>query len=139
MIRRAKAWGYDPRNMMLKLLTFHAVPRIEKRASAGGRLLPAQVPPRPAAGNADRESRSRSIRRYAGEILVKHLRFARMYWQHRRILRRVRSTQPCTCDVAMTPVQDGEFEEMQMYTATPATRIAVEKLRRHKRAHAPSG
>ena len=29
VIRRAKAWGYDPRNMMLKLLTFPRVPRIE--------------------------------------------------------------------------------------------------------------
>ena len=37
-------------------------------------------------------------------------------------------------DVAMTPVQDSEFEEMQMYTATPAAKFAVEKLRRRKAA-----
>ena len=35
-------------------------------------------------------------------------------------------------DPAMTPVQDSEFEQMQMYTATPAAKFAVEKLRRRK-------
>src|SRR5207237_10551904 len=29
VIRRAKAWGYDPRDMMAKLLSFHAVAHIE--------------------------------------------------------------------------------------------------------------
>ena len=57
-----------------------------------------------------------------------------MYWQHWRILRRVeRDTQPYS-DLATTPVEDHEFEEMQIYTTTPAARIAVEKLRRRKGA-----
>jgi radical SAM superfamily enzyme YgiQ (UPF0313 family) len=30
VIRRAKSWGYDPRNMMVKLLSFHAVARVEQ-------------------------------------------------------------------------------------------------------------
>ena len=44
-----------------------------------------------------------------------------------------RDAMPYT-DVATTPVEDSEFEEMQMYTATPAARFAVEKLRRRKAA-----
>ena len=39
VVRRAKAWGYDPRNMMTKLLTFHAVPRIEKMHPLEGGLF----------------------------------------------------------------------------------------------------
>jgi len=45
VIRRAKAWGYDPRNMMVKLLSFHAIPAYRKRASVGGRTIPTKVPP----------------------------------------------------------------------------------------------
>ena len=72
--------------------------------------------------------------RYAREIVSKHWRFARMAWQHWRILRRVeRDPNPYT-DVAMTPVQETEFAEMQMYTTTPAAKFAVEKLRRRKSA-----
>jgi hypothetical protein len=58
-----------------------------------------------------------------------------MAWQHWRILRRVERDSSPYMDIAMTPVQEGEFEEMQMYTSTPAARIAVEKLRRRKAAH----
>ena len=57
-----------------------------------------------------------------------------MYWQHRGILRRVLRDATPHVDVAMTPVQDSEFEEMQMYTETPAAKFAVDKLRRRKAA-----
>jgi len=55
-----------------------------------------------------------------------------MYWQHWCTLRRVERDPGVEMDIAMTPVQDHEFEEMQMYTTTQAARIAVSKLRRHK-------
>ena len=77
--------------------------------------------------------------RYAGEILSKHWRFATMYREYRRIHARALRAAVVVTDVAMMPVSDDEFASLEMYTATPATRIAVEKLRRHKRAHAPSG
>jgi len=72
--------------------------------------------------------------RYAREIVSKHLRFAQMVWQHWRILRRVERDSNPYMDVAMMPVQDAEFGEMQMYTTTPAAQFAVEKLRRRKSA-----
>jgi radical SAM superfamily enzyme YgiQ (UPF0313 family) len=131
VIRRAKAWGYDPRNMMMKLLSFHAVPRIEKVHPLEGGLFRRKY-------RSDRrpgmplESPLAFYSRYAGEILSKHVRFARMYWQHWRTLRRVELDARTYEDAAMTPVQDSEFEEMQMYTATPAAKFAVEKLRRRK-------
>jgi radical SAM superfamily enzyme YgiQ (UPF0313 family) len=131
VIRRAKVWGYDPRNMMIKLLSFHAVPRIEKVHPLEGGLFRRKYRRERRTGM-PLESPFLFYSRYAWEILSKHVRFARMYWQHWRTLRRVeRDSQPYT-DVAMTPVQDSEFEEMQMYTATSSAKFAVEKLRRRK-------
>lgn len=131
VIRRAKAWGYDPRNMMVKLLAFHAAPRIEGVHPLEGGLFRRKYrrdrrPGRPL------ESPLAFYPRYAWDILVKHVRFARMYWEHRGILRRVLRDASPHQDVAMTPVQDSEFEAMQMYTETPAAKFAVEKLRRRK-------
>ena len=87
------------------------------------------------AGQACLESRFVFYPRYAWKILSKHVRFARMYWQHRRILRRVERGMSSDGDIAMTPVQDGEFEQMQLYTATQAAKSAVVKFRRRKEAH----
>jgi hypothetical protein len=131
VIRRAKEWGYDPRNMMVKLLSFHAVPRIEKVHPLEGGLFRRKYRHDRRTGM-PLESPFVFYSRYAWEILSKHVRLGLMYWQHWRTLRRVERDPGSYTDVAMTPVQDSEFEEMQMYTATPAAKFAVEKLRRRK-------
>jgi radical SAM superfamily enzyme YgiQ (UPF0313 family) len=135
VIHRAKAWGYDARNMMLKLLTFHAVPRIEKLHPLEGGVFRLKYR-RDRRHGLPLEGRLGFYARYAAEVLSKHVRFARMYWQHSRILSRVKRDSTPYEDVAMTPVQDVEYEELQMYTATPSARFAVDKLRRRKAAHA---
>ena len=134
VIRRAKAWGYDPRNMMLKLLTFHAVPRIENMHPLEGGLFRRKYR-RDRRPGMPLESRFVFYPRYAWEILSKHVRFARMYWQHWRTLRRVQRGTSSHADLAMTPVQDGEFEQMQLYTATPAAKSVAIKFLRRKEAH----
>ena len=134
VIRRAKAWGYDPRNMMLKLLMFHAVPRIENMHPLEGGVFRRKYR-RDRRPGMPLESLLAFYPRYAWEILSKHVRFALMFWQHRRILRRVQGGTSSHADVAMTPVQDGEFEQMQLYTATQAAKSAVVKFRRRKEAH----
>jgi radical SAM superfamily enzyme YgiQ (UPF0313 family) len=131
VIRRAKTWGYDPRNMMIKLLTFHAVPRIEKVHPLEGGVFRRKYRRDRRPGFA-LESPLAFYPRYARDVLIKHARFARMYWQHRRILRRVEPDEHPYTDLATTPVQDHEFAEMKIYTSTPAARVAVEKLRRRK-------
>jgi len=134
VIRRSKAWGYDPRNMMLKLLAYHAVPRIEKVHPLEGGIFRRKYR-RDRRPGMPLEDPFSFYSRYAGELLSKHVRFARMYWQHWRILRRAeRDSRPYT-DAAMTPVQDSEFKEMQIYTASPAAKFAVDKLRRRKTPH----
>jgi hypothetical protein len=121
--------------MLVKLLSFHAVPRVEKVHPLEGGLFRRKYR-RDRRPTFRQESPFAFYPRYAWEIVSKHIRFARMYWQHWRILRRVeRDTTPYT-DIAMTPVQDSEFEEMQLYTTTQSAKFAVEKLRRRKAGHA---
>ena len=137
VLRRSKSWGYDPRNMMLKLWSFYAVPRLEQVHPLEGGVFRRKY-------RTDRrpgmplESPLRFYARYACETVSKAVRFVGLYWQFRRILKRVVSDSAPYSDIAMTPVQEGEFEQLAMYTATDASRFAVEKLRRYKRAHAVS-
>ncbi|MCU0990800.1 MAG: radical SAM protein, partial [Xanthomonadales bacterium] len=135
VIRRAKSWGYDPRNMMAKLLAFSAVPRIEQMHPLEGGVFRRKYR-RDRRPGLPLENPLAFYVRYAWEIVSKHLRFAAMYGQYRRILRRATSSPATRPDMAMTPVEDGEFDALEMYQTTPAARIAVDKLRRYKRRQA---
>ncbi|HEY4139504.1 MAG TPA: radical SAM protein [Casimicrobiaceae bacterium] len=138
VIRRAREWGYSPRNMMVKLLAFSAVPRIERIHPLEGGMFRRKYR-RDRRPSMPMESPLVFYSRYIGEIVSKHVRFAWMYAQYRRILRRALRSGVDATDVAMTPVRDDEFDALEMYTATPAARIAVDKLRRYKRTQAVPG
>ena len=138
VIRRATSWGYSPRNMMVKLLAFSAVPRIERIHPLEGGLFRRKYR-RDRRPEMPRENPLVFYLRYANEIVSKHVRFAAMYWQYRRILARAVRAGTDETDVAMTPVKDEEFDTLEMYTTTPAAKFAVEKLRRYKGVPAVSG
>jgi hypothetical protein len=70
--------------------------------------------------------------RHAWEVLSKHVRLAVMYWRFWRILNRVKRDTKSYADIAMTPVQEDEFDELEIFTVTQAARSVVEKLRRRK-------
>jgi len=57
-----------------------------------------------------------------------------MHWRFRRILKRVERDTGSYDDVAMMPVQEDEFDALEMFTVTPAARSAVDKQRRRKPA-----
>jgi hypothetical protein len=57
-----------------------------------------------------------------------------MHWQFRRILKRVERDTGSYDDVAMMPVQEDEFDALEMFTVTQAARSAVDKQRRRKPA-----
>jgi hypothetical protein len=137
VIRRAKAWGYDLADMMAKLLAFSAVPKIERVHPLEGGVFRRKYR-RDRRPRMPRESRLVFYARYASEMMVKHARFALLFLQYRRILRRVMREPTVDADVAMTPVQEEEFTTLDMYTAAPATRIAVEKLRRQSPTRIPA-
>ena len=128
VLRRAKARGYNPRNMMLKLLVFYAVPRLEKLHPLEGGFFRRKYRRDRRPGMAWQTPLAFYMC-YVWEVVSKHVRFAAMYWQYSRILRRVEGDQNLYSDLALHPVQQTEFEELDLYTKTPATKAAVEKVR----------
>ena len=133
VMRRSKQWGYDPRDMMAKLLSFYAVAHIEHVHPLEGGLFRRKYR-RDRRPGMPLESMLKFYLRYGCEIVAKHVRIIRMYLQYRRILKRVDENAPVGEDIAMQPVRDSEFEKLEMYTATKASKFAVEKLRRRKPA-----
>jgi radical SAM superfamily enzyme YgiQ (UPF0313 family) len=131
VLRRARTWGYPLRNMMMKMLMFQAPPRVENVHPLEGGLIRLKYRRDRRTGMA-LENPLVFYPRQAWEFAVKLLRFTRMYWQYRRILKRVEHDTGPYSDIASTPVQDEEFKQLELYKATPAAIVAVEKLQRRK-------
>lgn len=135
VIRRTKAWGYDPRDMMAKLFSFHAAMTVEGVHPLEGGLFRRKYRRDRRAGMPV-ESPLSFYPRHAWETLSKYSRLAAMYRRYRRILKRVERDTTSYDDVAMMPVQDDEFDALEMFTVTQAARSAVDKQRRYKAAAA---
>jgi radical SAM superfamily enzyme YgiQ (UPF0313 family) len=135
VIRRAKAWGYDMRNMSAKLLSFYAVEKLEKVHPLEGGIFRRKYRHDRRPGLA-RENALGFYARHAWEMLVGHLRYAAMVWQYRRIVKRVAADTSPHIDIAMSPVLEDEFEELEMYANTDGAKAAVEKHRRYNRTAA---
>ncbi len=136
VLRRSKAWGYDPRNMMWKLISFHVPPILEKVHPLEGGVLRRKYR-RDRRHGMPVENPFMFYARYAWENVAKYARFVPIYLRYRRTLARVMQDSTPYTDTAMTPVQSGEYEELELFSATHGGKIAVEKLR--KRAVARSG
>ncbi len=131
VLRRAKHWGYSPHNMMWKLLSFHATPLLENVHPLEGGILRRKY----------RKSRRYGMplerplvfhARYAWETIAKYTRFLSIYLRYRRTLKRVMRDQRPYSDVAMTPVDAAELEQLEMFNATDAARATAEKAVRRK-------
>jgi len=116
---------------MMKLLMFHAVPRLERVHPLEGGLFRRKFR-RDRRRGMPLEGRWAFYGRYAWDILSKHIRFVGMYLQYRGALKRVVRDRTPYLDVATTPVQQkAELETLQMYTATRGAQTVVERqLRR---------
>jgi len=135
VIRRAKVRGYSPRNMMMKLLIYCAMPRLEKLHPLEGGLFRRKYR-RDRRPGLPRETPLTFYPRYVLEVLAKHLRFLAMYWRYRRIHKRVEKDSKPYTDAAIAPVRQEELTELQLFTATPAAQLVAEKLRRKSIARA---
>src|SRR5262244_3400509 len=131
VLRRARLWGYDPRNMMMKMFTYHAMARIEHVHPLEGGLFRRKYRKDRRPGMPS-ESRFGFYLRYACEIISKHIRALGLYWQYRQILGRVMRDTTAHRDIAMEPVQESELERLELYNTTEASKLAVEKVRRRK-------
>ena len=135
VLRRAKAWGYDPHNMMWKLLSFHAPPLLENVHPLEGGIFRRKYrrDRRPLIG---RESPLVFYPRALWEIVSKHARFAAMYWRYRRTLRRVqRDTRPYS-DLAMTPPKPDDVYALELFSATQGGHEAAQRELRRQAAAA---
>ncbi len=129
IIRRTKAWGYSPRDMMLKLLTFHAAPKLEKvhPLEAGFLRRKYRRDRRP---NMPREHPLVFYPRYACKVASTWIGLLAMYRQHVQILKRALRDTDAHEDIAMAPVQESDFDSLELFNVTPAAKIVVEKQRR---------
>src|SRR5262245_40836541 len=135
VVRRAKAWGRETRDMTMKLLTFYALMALERVHPLEGGLVRRKYR-RDRRSGLPIETRLRFYPRYAWETVSKFARFAAMWWQYRRILRRVDADNAPYTDVAMAPVRDAELDELEMFSAPQGAKVAVEKLRRRTASRA---
>jgi radical SAM superfamily enzyme YgiQ (UPF0313 family) len=136
VLRRSKAWGYDPRNMMWKLISFHVPPILEKVHPLEGGIVRRKYR-RDRRHGMPLENPLVFYARFAWENLCKYARFVPIYLRYRRTLARVMGDSTPYTDTAMAAVKAGEYEELELFKSTHGGKIAVEKLR--KRAVARSG
>jgi hypothetical protein len=137
VLRRTRVWGYDLANMRAKLFGFHAPAKIEGVHPLEGGIFRRRYR-RDRRPGMPIETPFAFYSRYGWEIASKLLRFGAMWWEYWRIYRRVRRGPAAEMDVAMMPVQEGDFDALELFTATAAARTAVEKRRRKLAAAAGS-
>jgi radical SAM superfamily enzyme YgiQ (UPF0313 family) len=129
VIRRTKLWNYDSYDMMAKLFSFYQAIKLDRVHPLEGGLFRRKYR-RDRRPGLPLQSLCGFYPRYAWEVLSRHARFTAMYWRFRRILKRVEREQAAAYDdIAMRPVQEDEFDDLEIFTATEAARAAVDRER----------
>jgi radical SAM superfamily enzyme YgiQ (UPF0313 family) len=128
VVRRARVWGYDIRNMMLKLFSFHLVVHMEGIHPLDGGFFRRKYRRDRRRGMA-LESPLIFYPRYLWETAVKAARFIGLRWRYQRVYNKLKNDTAPYTDVALTAVQESEFETLQIYTNTTAAKEAVKKVR----------
>ncbi len=135
LVRRAKARGVSPRLTALRVLAFTACVQLEK-------VHPLQAGIFRRKNRADRRPgfpRERALgfyARYTREIVAKYTGLAVMVWRYAKICRRVEKDPRPYSDIALTPVEQSELEELDMFTVTLGAKATVERMRRKQAARA---
>jgi hypothetical protein len=130
VLRRSRAWGYDPKHMMAKLFAFHAPVVYERMHPLEGGLIRRKA-------RRDRrpgypiEGPLTFYPKLAWEYLTKYAGALAMHRRYRRILAEVEAeTNPGKYeDIAMAPVEQGEEDNLELFTATISAQEFVKKRR----------
>ena len=139
VLRRARAWGYDPKQMSAKLFAFYAPIVYEKMHPLEGGLVRRK-------GRRDRRPGLPIVNPLAfypkliWEYAAKYAGAYAMHRQYRRILAQVEAepNPQGYADTAMTPVAEGEEERLNLFTATVSAQEFVQKRRVHAARRAQS-
>ncbi len=131
VLRRAKMWGYDLRNMMWKLLSFHAMHKLESVHPLDGGVFRRKYRRDRRPGLA-LENAFVFHAREGWQTVRKYARFVRMYWQYLRTMRRVaRDTRPYA-DLATAPPTAAEAGVLELFTVTRGAQAEAARLLRRR-------
>jgi hypothetical protein len=130
VLRRARAWGYDPENMMAKLFAFHAPVVYERMHPLEGGLIRRKVRRNRRPGFPI-ENPLLFYPRLAWEYLTKYSGAFAMNRRYRRILAEVMAdpSPEDYSDTAMSPVTEAEEQTLDLFTVTVSAQRFVEKRR----------
>lgn len=137
ILRRAKVWGYDLKPMMQKLLLFYTFPKVGNIHPLEGGLFRRKY-------RLDRRSGLPIEKRmifywhYFKSSIREHVEYFRLYLGFRRILRRVELDDSVYTDIALQPVQECDFDQLELYSASAAARALVDKVRSSRRKKSSS-
>jgi len=135
VIRRAKAWNFSMNKVKWMMLSFYAAAKVEGVHPMDSGVFRRKY----------RRDRRRGLplenpvlfyARYGWEILSKHVRYVGLYVKFHGAYRRVmKGSESKSMDVAMQPVLAEELDSLDLFTATPAAQIVVERLKKKQAKH----
>lgn len=135
MMRRAKLWCGKPERLMRKVLAFYGCIKVERKHPLEGGVLRRKYR-RERRPGLPLENPLVFYSGYLGDLVRKGGRSLRLFWQLWRDLKQVEREPPGASDrdIAMQPVDADDMDQFDMYTATEAARISVDKFRRKQSA-----
>ncbi len=133
LLRRAVVSGMKPRRLMRDALWFYAGQVLEKvhPLQSGVFRRKYRLDRRP---TLPVESPLTFYPRYVWDIFSKYARFLQLYWSYSRAHARV-ERDPAKhdyMDLSLTPTEEHDLDELDMFTATEFGQVAVEKMRRQR-------
>ncbi len=131
IMRRAAATGISAGKMLFLLLWFYGCINIERIHPLEGGYLRRKYR-RDRRPGLPVEHPLVFYPRYAAEIVTKHAQMLRLIWRFGRFRRRLKRDPAAQfyTDRALTPVDDAEFDALDMFTVSDAAKSAVAKARR---------
>ncbi len=131
VMRRAVATGISPGKVMFLLTWFYGSVMVEKIHPLEGGYLRRKV-------RTDRrpglpiENPLLFYPRYAADVVVKHITMAKVIWRMAGLRRKLKRDPEARnyMDTALTPVVDGDLDDLEMFSVTEAARTAADKARK---------
>jgi hypothetical protein len=131
ILRRAVATRLNTSSMALLLLWFSASVALEKvhPLESGVVRLKSRRDRRP---GMKRESPFVFYPRYAGDLLIKHVKMAGLLWRSLALARRIKKDPDARAymDTALSPVTIGDLDALEMFNISDGARAAASKAKR---------
>jgi hypothetical protein len=133
LMRRAAASGMRPRRIMRTALWFYGCHAFEKVHPLQGGIIRRKY-------RSDRrptmplESPFTFYPRFIWGFVRKHCQIAKLYWRYSRALARVERDPGRFdyMDISLSPIEEHDMDEMELFTATESSQAAVTKFRKQR-------